>query len=167
MFSGPFTSNSLGESDRLGPALFLLRDCNAPELLTPPQSSRESRMFSKLWILPRIATLFLEPLPCVTEGNKTQPLLSREMAARGGLPLSKQEVTTQCAQYCDTGKCKVLWDRMTQHVSRFERSRKAFWKEVISELSAKQRSPGERTRSALRGDKACCHCSVRVSEGSV
>lgn len=62
------------------------------------------------------------------EGNKTQPQLSRETAARGGLPLSKQEVTTQCAEYDDTGKCKVLRDTMTQHVSRFERSREAFWK---------------------------------------
>lgn len=45
-----------------------------------------------------------------TGENKTQSLLSRETAVWGGLPLSKQETTTQCAEYYGMGKCKVPWN---------------------------------------------------------
>lgn len=45
-----------------------------------------------------------------TGENKAQTLHSRGTIVWEGLPLSKQEMTTQCTEYYVTGKYKVLWD---------------------------------------------------------
>jgi hypothetical protein len=63
-----------------------------------------------------------------TRRNKTQPLLSKETAVCGGLPPNKQEMTTQCTEYCNTQKYNMPWDMTRGHVSRLERSWKDFWR---------------------------------------
>lgn len=55
-----------------------------------------------------------------TEENKTQFLLSRETIVWGGLPLNKQETTTQCAEYYGMGKCKVSWDTTMMRYTKLD-----------------------------------------------
>lgn len=73
-------------------------------------------------------------------GTRHSPCFSRETAVWGGLPLSKQETTTQCAEYYGMRKCKVPWDTtMMGHIKLdFRGQERLCGEEVMSQDKNKE-----------------------------